>query len=161
MSDDKDGLDGLGDKLKDFLSSKGVLPPGVSVEDVHVIERPASGKRRYPRPALLADLRGLLVGAVQKKFELGDIVVLRAWAEPHMKFPKIGERCIVTQVLDAPYRGGEAGTCLPGIPHDIALAFIDPDGDVFEYLYDSRMFEKVGSIYDPVTTTDGEVLPTA
>jgi len=31
---------------------------------------------------------------------------------------------------------------------------------VLEFLHDSRMFEKVGSIYDPITLPDGEVLPT-
>src|SRR3546814_358795 len=111
------------------------------------------------RPAKLADLQGLLEGTHQKKFEIGDIVTLRPWAHGRYKWPQEGDRCIVTQVLDAPRRAGEDGSAMESRPKDIALAFLDPDGDVMEYLHDSRMFQKVGSIYDPVTLPDGEQLP--
>lgn len=154
--------DEIGGEIVDLLSRNGILPPGAKVDSVRVIGMPGRTKGGYPRPALLADLRGLLASAVQKKFELGDIVVLRGWAASTVRFPKLGERCIVTQVLDVPYRGGEVGTPDVGRPYDIAIAFIDPsDGEVLEFLQDSRMYEKVGSVYDPITTTDGEVLPTA
>lgn len=154
--------DEIGGDIVDFLSRRGVLPPGAKVDSVRVIGMRGRDGEDVLRPALLADLRGLLAGAVQKKFGLGDIVVVRDWAVSRLKFPKSGERCIVTQVLDVPYRSGEMGTRVPAHPFDIAIAFIDPDdGEVLEFLQDSRMYEKVGSIYDPITTTDGEVLPTS
>lgn len=161
MSQDKDGLDGLGDKLKELLIREGALPPGVKIDDVRVLGIPSSRKSSTPRPATLANLQGLLRGAAQDKFKIGDIVVLRPWGEAHVTFPKIDEHCIVTQVLDVPYRVGEFGTPDNGRPLDMAIAFIDPrDGSVVEFLQDSRMFEKVGSIYDPITTADGETLAT-
>lgn len=112
------------------------------------------------RPARLADLQGLLTGDAQPKLQVGDIVVLREFAKNRFKWPTNDDRCIVTQVLDVPFRGGEPGTALPGRRHDFALAFKDDDGDILEFLHDSRMFERVGSIYDPVTLPNGEVLPT-
>lgn len=158
MSQDKDGLDGLGEKLKELLG--GALPPGVEINDVQVIGIPSRKKEPSFRPATLASLQGLLKGAYQPKFEIGDIVVLREWAENRFKWPEAGDRCIVTQVLAVPYRSGENGTAESGRPHDMALAFIDPDGHVVEFLHDSRMFKKVGSVHDPVTLSNGETLPT-
>src|SRR3546814_3149329 len=80
MSNDKDGLDGLGEQLKRILGD--ALPPGVNIEGVKVMGVPA-GALKGPmrlRPAKLADLQGLLEGTHQKKFEIGDIVTLRPWA---------------------------------------------------------------------------------
>lgn len=160
MSKDKDGLDeGLKEKLMELLGD--ALPPGAKIDGVHVVGIPRGGKGPDIRPATLAFLQGLLKGTVQPKFEIGDIVVLREWAaERYFKWPKAGDRCIVTQVLAVPYRSGDYGSAVAGRPQDIALAFVDSDGDLIEYLHDSRMFEKVGSIYDPVTTADGEKLAT-
>lgn len=110
------------------------------------------------RPALLADVRGLLEAATQSKFKIGDIVQLRPFAKDHFKWPTADDRCVVTQVLETPYRGGEAGTPETAKCGDIALAFVSPTGLLVEYLHDSRMFEKVGSIYDPIEH-NGETLP--
>lgn len=111
------------------------------------------------RPATLADIRGLLEGAAQDRLQIGDIVKLRPYAANMHEFPKVDERCIVTQVLDAPYRSGDGGTMAAGRLADIALAMVDSDGDLSEFLYDSRRFEKVGSIYDPITLANGETVP--
>lgn len=134
------------------------LPPGLRDALLSHVLRGA-GERKM-RPARLADLQGLLTGLGQPKFEIGDIVVLRKWAHRMFKWPTADDKCIVTQVLDTPYRRGDVGTAESAKRCDFALAFVDADGDVIEYLHDSRMFEKVASIYDPIVLPDGEVLPT-
>lgn len=125
-----------------------------------VLGKIAAAQRGRPEVSLkaasLANLQGLLEGSRQPKFEIGDIVVLRPWAHNRFKWPKADERCIVTQALAAPVHSGDDGTPAEGKPKDIALAFIDSDGDVLEFLHDSRMFMRVGSIYDPVRLPDGE-----
>ncbi len=110
------------------------------------------------RPALLADVRGLLEATTQPKFKIGDIVQLRPFAQNLFKWPTADDRCIVTQALETPYRGGEDGTPEPAKCGDITLAFVAPTGVLVEYLHDSRMFVKVGSIYDPIEH-NGETLP--
>lgn len=97
-------------------------------------------------PADAEQLAGLLAGARAAPFQVGDVVRLRPWARGRFKWPRDDDRCIVTQVLDTPYRHGDSGTSTPAKACDIALAFADGDGDVLEYLHDRRMFEKVGSI---------------
>ena len=111
------------------------------------------------RPARLDELQDLLEGCVQRRFQVGDIVQLRSYAIGRQNFPTEDDRCIVTQVLSTPYRLGNPSSLAAGEPHDIALAFVDSDGGLVEFLYDSRIFKKVGSIYDPVRLPDGEVLP--
>lgn len=102
-------------------------------------------------PAKMVHVRGILEAADQPKFEVGDIVKLREHAEEKFRYPKRGEHCIVTQSLDKPYRNGEPGSKHCADRNDIALAFVDEsDGEIFENLYDSRHFVKVGSIYDPI-----------
>lgn len=107
------------------------------------------------KPAKMVHIRELLEATSQPKFEIGDIVVLRDWSQTFYRLPKKEDRCIVTQVLQVPFRGGEPGTIQTAKCYDIALAFLDPDEDVVEFLMDSRAFKKVGSIYDPIEV-DGE-----
>lgn len=133
------------------------MPPDIK----EALSRALGGKKRPDmRPARLADIQELLKGAAQPKLQVGDIVVMRnIWLERY-SWPKPGDRCIVTQVIDPPVRVGEGGTSGLAVAHDIALAFVDEnDGELTEYLHDSRGFERVGSIYDPVTLANGETLP--
>jgi len=131
------------------------LPPGLREA---LIGHLTGDKEPRFKAANLANIQGLLEGRVQPKFEVGDIVTLRPWAFNLHKWPKEGDKCIVTQVLDEPIRFGEAATMKIAEPLSIAIAFVDSDGDVCEYLYDARRFIKVGSIYDPVTLPDGETV---
>ncbi|WP_210235595.1 hypothetical protein, partial [Mesorhizobium sp. M1C.F.Ca.ET.176.01.1.1] len=59
--------------------------------------------------------------------KFGDIVELRDWAKGFFKWPRPGERCIVTQVLSVPVRAPYDGTPSSSMALDIALAFVDPD----------------------------------
>lgn len=97
-------------------------------------------------PADAEQLAGLLAGARAAPFQVGDVVRLRSWARGRFKWPRDDDRCIVTQVLGTPYRHGDSNTQVPAKLNDIALAFVNGDGDIEEYLHDRRMFEKVGSI---------------
>ncbi|MEY9435560.1 hypothetical protein [Bradyrhizobium elkanii] len=108
-------------------------------------------------PATLAQVRHLLEGDKQR-FVVGDIVQLHESAANLYHWPKADDRCIVTQVLDTPYRSGESGTPQPAKRSDFAIAFVAPDGELLEFLHDSRQFKKVGSIYDPIEH-NGETLP--
>lgn len=113
------------------------------------------------KPARIDQIRDLLEKPV--KFAVGDIVSLKDNSSRQYRFPRPGEKCIVTQSLDTPYRSGEHGSHAPAVINDIALAFFDDevgeDGTAFESLYDSRHFVKVGSIYDPIKLDNGETLP--
>lgn len=123
--------------------------------DVHVV----GGKKGEGwTAATLAQVRGLIEGDKQR-FAVGDIVQLREFAADNYHWPKAEHRCIVTQVLDTPYRQGGHGTPEPAHRNDFAIAFVSPDGNVLEFLHDTREFQKVGSIYDPVTLPDGEQIP--
>jgi hypothetical protein len=98
-------------------------------------------------PASAEQARVLIDAAHQPRFQLGDVVRLRPHAHGRYKWPTNDDECIVTQVLDEPLRLGTEGT--PGIARrlDFAIAIFDSkDGDLLEYLHDSREFEKVGSI---------------
>lgn len=86
--------------------------------------------------------------------KFGDIVELRDWAKGFFKWPRPGERCIVTQVLSVPVRAPYDGTPSSSMALDIALAFVDPDGDITEFLHDSRRFRKVGTIYEEANGFD-------
>ncbi|AAQ54963.1 hypothetical protein Bcep22_gp30 [Burkholderia phage Bcep22] len=102
-----------------------------------------------PLPFTAADAeqaRVLVEAAKQPRFELGDIVVLREHADDKFKWPQPGEECIVTQVLDTPVRTGQHGSAMWAQPCDFAIAMISPDGELMEFLHDSRDFVKVGSI---------------
>ncbi|MEI2416170.1 hypothetical protein V8Z80_08290 [Orrella sp. JC864] len=102
-------------------------------------------------PIMAADaeqLAGLLEGALAEPFAVGDIVRLRPWAADRFKWPRPGEHCIVTQVLAVPYRQGAHGTARAAEVGDIALGFVDGDGEILEFLYDRRMVERVGSLHE-------------
>lgn len=108
-----------------------------------------SGDDPKPIPFTAADAEqalALIQASRQPRFELGDIVVLRPHAHDRFKWPQPGEKCIVTQVLDEPARTGNPGTPTFAERRDFAIAMVSPDGDVCEFMHDSRDFEKVGSI---------------
>lgn len=109
------------------------------------------------KPATWQQARSFLYPAT--KFAIGDIVTMREDASKEFRFPRQGENAVVTQVLDAPYRSGSHSTHEASGQSDFAIAFIDENDRVFEMLYDSRHFVKVGSIYDPLHLADGEELP--
>jgi hypothetical protein len=106
------------------------------------------------RPATAADIAELIEATNQPKFKFGDIVQLREFAKNRYKWPKDGDQCIVSQILEAPNRAPYDGSARSAIRHDIALAFIDPDGEIMEFVHDSRYFRKVGTIYDAKTEID-------
>lgn len=111
------------------------------------------------KPATMAQIRGLLEGIAQKPFVIGDIVQVRGHAADRFKFPKADDKCIVTQLVNPPYRTGNAASTETALVMDFGVAFYDADDErVIECLYDSRHFVKVGSIYDPVLTASGEEL---
>lgn len=93
----------------------------------------------------------------------GDIVTLRAdapFSNDHMKWPIIGENCIVTRVIPEASWGNvideHGGTFQLG---SIVLAWshkCDGDdcmieGSLTEYRHDHRMFQRVGNIADDTT----------
>lgn len=100
------------------------------------------------RPATAADLAELIEATGQPKFLFGDIVELRNFATNRYKWPKAGDQCVVTQILEAPLRVPYDGSGKSAVRHDIALAFVDPDGEIMEFVHDSRCFRKVGTIFD-------------
>lgn len=107
-----------------------------------------SGDDPKPLPFTAADAeqaRVLVEAAKQPRFDLGDIVVLRPHAHDRFKWPQPGEECIVTQVCE-PQRTGNPGTPVFAERRDFAIAMVSPDGDVCEFMHDSRDFVKVGSI---------------
>lgn len=118
----------------------------------------ALGKGPKYVPARMNQLRHLLEKA--EPLAIGDIVQLKPETADGYKWPTAEQKCIVTQVLDQPFRIGSYGTPQPAKPLDFALAMLDEnDGQIAEYLHDSREFVKVGSIYDPIKLADGEELP--
>lgn len=95
----------------------------------------------------------LLLEGRTHQHQVGDLVKWRTGAK-NARWPQEDEVCVVTQVLATPYRGDAPSSPEAGDPRDIALAFVhrcgNPDckreGEIAEYLYDGRRFEKVGSI---------------
>jgi len=112
------------------------------------------GKRRHqpPKPATPDQVRQFLGGV--ERFSVGDIVVWREGLCASVA-PAPGEQCVVTQVLAEPLRGGDNNVAMAE-RLDIALAFLHHCGEedceaedaVFDAMFDSRRFTKVGSIYD-------------
>lgn len=100
------------------------------------------------KPATAADIAELIESTSQTKFKFGDIVELREFGKNRYKWPKAGDQCIVTQVLETPCRAPYDGSNRSAIRHDVALAFMDPDGNLTEFLHDSRLFRKVATIFD-------------
>ncbi|AEZ50841.1 hypothetical protein DC1_00023 [Burkholderia phage DC1] len=126
----------LPDELGEALAGALGLTPGAEQEPM-------------PLPFTAADshhARALIEAARQPRFELGDVVVLRPHAHDSFKWPQPGEKCIVTQVLETPVRTGQHGSAMFAKPGDFAIAMISPDGELMEFMHDSRDFEKVGSI---------------
>ena len=113
-----------------------------------------------PVPSSKAEVLKFLAGI--EKFKIGDIVKLREDFKALDRWPTAGQECIVTQVLKTPYRAGGAGTVQIASQLDIALMFTMPSDSALdeafginepgvataEFLYDSRRFTKIGSIFD-------------
>lgn len=118
------------------------MPPGLtSLFGEREEARPAG-----PVPATREQaLRLMAARAEGQQLKVGDTVVWRDGLKS-AKWPDYGQQCVVTQVLPAPLHTGEAGTPIIAEADDIALAFTLPDGDLVEFLHDSRRFTKVASI---------------
>lgn len=128
----------------------GQLPSEIGQALLGAIE----GKRckSVTKPATLEQAMVLIEAAKQEPFKLGEKVELREWAADRFKFPKAGEHCIVTQVLDQPLRSTEVDSSDAAFRNDIAIAFmVTHEGDcehegetrIVEHVYDSRMFQRV------------------
>lgn len=97
------------------------------------------------------------------ELKVGDMVKVREGYDLDT-WPTKGEVAIVSQVLEQPIRKGAAYTEQMGRRNDVALIFVQNTdaevmaamaeaGDVgpqklFEFLYDSRRLEKVGSVFE-------------
>ncbi|HET8668869.1 MAG TPA: hypothetical protein VFM10_12870 [Terriglobales bacterium] len=89
----------------------------------------------------------VLIEGSREIFAVGDVVKLRPEFEKSIRYPAAGQEVIVTQVLLEPVRGGRHGTPSEADPKNIAICMVDPeDGQLVEFLHDSRKFVKVGSI---------------
>jgi|GEM_PF-6259417 len=100
-------------------------------------------KKEKCRPATADEVRHLLA---RPRLRTGDVVRLLPFAAPRFRWPGPTDECIVTQVLDEPHRSGEHATPQTAERLDIALAFTNSDGLLVECLYDSRCFERMGSV---------------
>lgn len=107
------------------------------------------------KPARMDQIRHLL--EKQEPFQMGDIVTLKL-ENNNLRYPKFGEKVIITQVVNPPVRSNETHTTKAATPCDIAIAYVCEHGTVHEFLQDSREFKKVGSIYDPIYADNGEKL---
>lgn len=139
-------------KLMDLLGlDEDDLPPELSKAmrdspDDITMHATTIGSNRRPRRSKIepVGVENPVVQALMRprpSFVVGEQVTLRPEFSERYKFPKNGDVCTITQVLDAPHRAGDYGSPVPAMLSDIALAFIDPsDGVIFEMLYDSRQF---------------------
>lgn len=105
------------------------------------------GGHRHTFSPASKDQALLLIEGSGEKFAVGDVITLRDFAGDRFKWPKLGDEVIVTQVLDQPYRSGDGGTGEPAGRNDIAIAFTCNKGHIHEFLHDSRLFRKVGTIF--------------
>lgn len=105
-----------------------------------------SGEESPYTAANLEQAMALISAGRETKPKVGDLVVLRDHVAKVYKWPKAGEKCIVTQVISPPWRHGAFGTSQIAVTHDFAIAFVDGDGDVVEFAHDSRNFRVVGNI---------------
>lgn len=123
------------------------LPPNLA-DELHKIISGKIKKRELKTPSL-AQIRGLLEGSTQPRFKVGDYVTLRPHAKGIYNCCEEGGEYLISQVLDVPYRAGDSSTSKCATLCDVAIVFIDEDGDIVEYLVDSRNFKSLGtSIYD-------------
>lgn len=81
----------------------------------------------------------------QSPLAVGDIVVWKTGLK-NKKFPAYGQPVVVTRRLSDALVANttESGTPYFNEPLNIAIGFIDPDGDFSEFHMDARRFEKVG-----------------
>ncbi|WP_454691166.1 hypothetical protein [Achromobacter aloeverae] len=109
------------------------------------------------KPATLAQARALMH---RPSLSVGDYVVLAPEFAGSFRWPKVDERCIVTQVLDDPIHVGEHSSAALAGRLDVALAFVHlKSGEPMEFMHDSRKLVKVGSVFDPVKLPSGEEVP--
>jgi hypothetical protein len=89
---------------------------------------------------------------VRWKPKLGDLVTLREEMACNFAYPKKGETCVVTQVMDPPLRSQNVSSSESGMCLNICVAFKQKHGNHHHYLehtMDSRYFVKLGNIYEP------------
>lgn len=133
-----------------FLKLLRDLPPATEDKGASAGASDDDKKEKY-RPATADEVGPLLR---RQQLEVGDIVQLQPRMAGMFKWPKPGQDCIVTQVIDPPYRSGEHGTAQLGETCDIALGYVLANGPggrevLCEFVHDSRNFDKVGRIAPP------------
>jgi hypothetical protein len=102
---------------------------------------------KVPRRAATADEVAALNRPPEPPFAVGDTVRWRPGLQLG-DWPKEGEAAIISQVIDPPiYDSTKTDASAGAHRNDIALAFADdlPEGParVFEFIFDSRRFERV------------------
>lgn len=86
------------------------------------------------------------------KLKIGDIVTWRDAASKDKRWPAVGEKVVVSDVYDQPFRGGEDGSNRS----DVSLLYVhrcgapgcEQEGQLIEFGFDSRRLTRVGSILD-------------
>lgn len=75
------------------------------------------------------------------QFEIGDVVVWKGEEFKNRRQPALDQKAVVSYIYSEPqYYPSDGGSPYDFEPLTIRLAFIDKDGDMMEYPYDSRRF---------------------
>lgn len=80
--------------------------------------------------------------AIPPVFEIGQLVKWKKGFK-NKKYPHETQPAVVVDILESPLRASnkESGSPYFNEPLDIALGFLDSDGDFLIYYYDKRRFE--------------------
>ena len=79
--------------------------------------------------------------STEQTFKVGDVVEWKSQEAKNKKIPDLWQKAVVSYVYSEPqYCQGEGGSPYEFEPVTIRLSFIDKDGDMMEYPYDSRRF---------------------
>lgn len=79
--------------------------------------------------------------STKQTFKVGDVVEWKSQEAKNKKMPDLWQKAVVSYIYPEPqYCQGEGGSSYDFEPITFRLAFIDKDGDMMEYPYDSRRF---------------------